>query len=169
MELVKIETVDDVKKFSAEIKKYIFENKMFMDIHGKGYIFVDGWSLVGGMMGVTPIVRELENISDETTIRYRSTVELIKNGQTVGMGIAICTNKEKGKTAFDEYAVASMAQTRAIGKAYRIYIGWIMKMAGFQTTPAEEMDSVDTTVTPEKLKKIVEAYQDGDDTSDGTE
>ena len=50
------------------------------------------------------------------------------------MGFAICTNKEKRQTAFDEYAVASMAQTRAVGKAYRIYLGWIMKMAGFEST-----------------------------------
>lgn len=161
--LVTIESIEDVKKFSLEVKKFIHKNNMWMDIHGKAYVFVDGWSLVGGMMGVTPIIREVENISDETTIRYRSTVELIKDGTTVGMGVAICTNKEKGKTQFDEYAVASMSQTRAVGKAYRIYLGWVIKMAGYQATPAEEMDSVDTTVSEDKLKKIVEEYQDGND------
>jgi len=35
-----------------------------------------------------------------------------------------------------------MAQTRAIGKAYRNKIGFIMKLAGFQGTPAEEMKKV---------------------------
>ena len=33
----------------------------------------------------------------------------------------------------------SMAQTRALGKAYRMALGWIMKMAGYEATPAEEM------------------------------
>jgi hypothetical protein len=33
-----------------------------------------------------------------------------------------------------------MAQTRAIGKAYRNLLAWLMKAAGFEATPAEEMD-----------------------------
>ena len=32
-----------------------------------------------------------------------------------------------------------MAQTRAIGKAYRNVIGWVMKLAGYEATPSEEM------------------------------
>jgi hypothetical protein len=115
------------------------------------------------MLGIRPVVKEIENLSDENTIRYRATVELFNDDKLVGAGVAICTNKEKGKTQFDEYAVLSMAQTRAVGKAYRLNIGWIMKLAGFETTPAEEMDSVDTTVSEDKLKKIVEEYQDGND------
>ena len=35
-----------------------------------------------------------------------------------------------------------MAQTRAIGKAYRNLIGWVMKMAGYEATPKEEMVKV---------------------------
>jgi hypothetical protein len=33
-----------------------------------------------------------------------------------------------------------MAQTRAEGKAYRMLLSWLMKAAGFEATPAEEMD-----------------------------
>ena len=36
-----------------------------------------------------------------------------------------------------------MAQTRAVGKAYRMKIGWLLKVAGYETTPAEEMDAVE--------------------------
>jgi hypothetical protein len=45
-------------------------------------------------------------------------------------------SKEKG---FDEYAILSMAQTRAIGKTYRNVIGFVMKTAGYEARPAEEM------------------------------
>lgn len=34
----------------------------------------------------------------------------------------------------------SMAQTRAIGKAYRNILAWIIRAAGYEPTPAEEMD-----------------------------
>jgi hypothetical protein len=42
-----------------------------------------------------------------------------------------------------------MTQTRAIGKAYRNVIGWVMKTAGHEVTPAEEMArGGDVTSTP---------------------
>jgi hypothetical protein len=54
--------------------------------------------------------------------------------------VAICSNKEGNKRQWDEYAILSMAQTRATGKAFRNLISWLMKAAGFEATPAEEMD-----------------------------
>jgi hypothetical protein len=41
---------------------------------------------------------------------------------------------------WDEYAICSMAQTRATGKAFRNILGWLMRASGFSATPAEEMD-----------------------------
>jgi hypothetical protein len=48
-----------------------------------------------------------------------------------------------------------MAQTRAIGKAYRNLLAWLMKAAGFEATPAEEMDFA-RDETPAKKPKVVE-------------
>ena len=90
--------------------------------------------------------------------KYRAEVSLRdKEGKMVGYGVAICSNREAGKKNFDEYAVASMAQTRAVGKAYRMKIGWLLKVAGYETTPAEEMDAVQEaqTVRTEERKTSV--------------
>ena len=43
-----------------------------------------------------------------------------------------------------------MAQTRAIGKAYRNILAWIIRAAGYEPTPAEEMDYM--TKSPAKVK-----------------
>ena len=67
-------------------------------------------------------------------------VRNIVTGLPVSVGHALCSNKERSKRSFDEYAILSMAQTRAEGKAYRLLLGWLMKAAGFEATPAEEMD-----------------------------
>ena len=64
----------------------------------------------------------------------------IATGQVVGNGTAICSNLEMTKQGFDEYAVSSMVQTRAIAKAYRNLIGYVMTAAGFESTPADEME-----------------------------
>ncbi len=48
--LVKLDNLNDIQTFSTEVKNFIHKNKMWMDIHGKGYVFVDGWALMGGML-----------------------------------------------------------------------------------------------------------------------
>jgi hypothetical protein len=43
-----------------------------------------------------------------------------------------------------------MAQTRAVGKAFRNQLAWLMKAAGFEATPAEEMDFVHEEKKPSR-------------------
>lgn len=66
-------------------------------------------------------------------------IEKLSDKSKVSRGTGYCDNLELKKTDFDEYAVISMAETRSIGKAYRNLIGYVMKAAGFEPTPAEEM------------------------------
>lgn len=155
MEIVKLSTLKEVQTFSTEVKKFIHENKLWSNVQGRPYVNVEGWQFMGGMMGITTAVKNLENLSTDKEIKYRAEVELHKNGQMISSGVAICSNKESGKTGFAEYAIASMCQTRAIGKAYRIYLGWIMKMAGFESTPLEEMQYESPV---ERKEEIVNAY-----------
>jgi hypothetical protein len=61
-------------------------------------------------------------------------------GIRVGSGFGLCSNLELAKSSFDEFAVMSMAQTRAIGRSFKNVIGFIMKASGYAETPAEEMD-----------------------------
>ncbi len=143
-EMVELSTPTDIMAFATSLKEMIVQNHLFSDIRGKNYVNVEGWQIAGAFTGIFPVVEKCENLSDDTCYRYRAEVSLKdKEGATVGYGVAICTNKEAGKKSFDEYAVASMAQTRAVGKAFRLKIGWLLKVAGYETTPAEEMNIVD--------------------------
>ena len=56
-----------------------------------------------------------------------------------------------------------MAQTRAVGKAYRNILSWIVKMAGYEATPAEEIDreAMETNLTKAK-QKVLKAINDHD-------
>jgi len=139
---VNLSNPSDIMEFATNLKDLIVQNKLFTDIRGKNYVNVEGWQIAGAFTGVFPIVEKVENLSEGLTYKYRAEVTLRdKDNNIVGSGMAICTNKEAGKTRFDEYAVASMAQTRAVGKAFRLKIGWLLKIAGYETTPLEEMPS----------------------------
>lgn len=66
----------------------------------------------------------------------------ISDGTKVSFGEGMCSNLEESKIMSAEYAINSTAQTRAIGKALRNLLGFVMSSAGYQATPAEEMDEV---------------------------
>ena len=148
---------DSMLKLSTELSKLIKEKGLSSNIQGKQFVNVEGWQFAGASLGLMPIITSTQDLSNETAIKYMATCEVrnITTGQLVATGIALCSNAEKTKRYFDEYAILSMAQTRAIGKAYRNLLAWLMKAAGFEATPAEEMDFA-RDETPTKKPKVVE-------------
>ena len=139
-----IDKPQQMARMAAILKIHIAKNELYMITKDKktgkekAYVYVEGWQFAGGMLGLKPIITKVEELSEN---KWRAEAEIInrRNGEIEGRGIAICSKKEAKKTMFEEYAIVSMAQTRAIGKAYRNILGWVMKMAGYEGTPAEEM------------------------------
>jgi len=138
-DIVNAESMLDLSK---DLSRLIKEKGLSSNIQGKQFVNVEGWQFAGASLGLMPIITETTDMSKEDEIRYSAKCEVrnITTGQLMAVGIALCSNKEKTKRYFDEYAILSMAQTRAIGKAYRNLLAWLMKAAGFEATPAEEMD-----------------------------
>ena len=156
---------DSMLKLSTELSQLIKEKGLSSNIQGKQFVNVEGWQFAGASLGLMPIITLTTDLSKDDEIKYMATCEVrnITTGQLVATGIALCSNKEKTKRFFDEYAILSMAQTRAIGKAYRNLLAWLMKAAGFEATPAEEMDFADAKAdarakdeAPTKKPKVVE-------------
>ena len=132
----------------AEIlQRFVKEKKLTANIKGKEYPLLEAWQYAGSQLGLYPMLIEVKDISvfrngDLFEIKYSASVEIrrLDNGNRMSLAYAVCSNKEASKRSFDEYAICSMAQTRAEGKAFRMLLSWIMKAAGFEATPAEEMD-----------------------------
>lgn len=141
---------DSMLNLSKDLAKLIKEKGLSSNIQGKQFVNVEGWQFAGASLGLMPIITETTDLTRRGTepgqveIKYMAKCEVrnINTGQLVATGVAICSNFEQSKKRFDEYAILSMAQTRAIGKAYRNLLAWLMKAAGFEATPAEEMDFV---------------------------
>jgi len=163
---------DSMLKLSTELSQLIKEKGLSSNIQGKQFVNVEGWQFAGASLGLMPIITETTDLTRRGTepgqveIKYMAKCEVrnITSGQLVATGVALCSNFERSKKGFDEYAILSMAQTRAIGKAYRNLLAWLMKAAGFEATPAEEMDFADAKAdaravkeeTPTKKPKVVE-------------
>ncbi|KKR46067.1 MAG: hypothetical protein UT82_C0018G0002 [Parcubacteria group bacterium GW2011_GWB1_40_14] len=128
-------------KIAKELSNIINKQKLYAVIQGKKFVTVEGWNTLGAMMGVFPEVVRTEKLAgEEGEIKYLAEVRLkTPQGQVISSAQAICSNKEAIKGGKDEYVIFSMAQTRATGKAFRLAFSWIIKMAGYSPTPAEEM------------------------------
>ena len=112
------------------------------------YVTVEGWEVLGTMLGIVPVTTIIEEIKNDKDriVGYKSRATLyqnpiIQNDEIVGGTIIARAEATADRSGFqkDLFAIASMSQTRALGKAYRMGLSWIMKMAGFEGTFAEDM------------------------------
>ncbi len=127
-----LEKPAEVIAMAEVLKKHVIQQRLFAEIKGKNYVMVEGWMLAGFLTGMNVIVEEPKNLSTPQETKWSVTAKIYSGDKLVGIGYALCSSKEAQKKGFDEYAILSMAQTRAIGKAYRNKIGWIMKLAGYE-------------------------------------
>lgn len=129
-------------ELASELANIIAVKGLSTNIQGKSYVNVEGWQLAGALTGIFPMIEKVELVPAQPgEIKYRAEVSLfrLKDEKKIGFGVAFCSNRERSKKFFDEYAIASMAQTRAVGKAFRATLGWLVKLAGYEGTPADEM------------------------------
>lgn len=163
MEITKIDAFDLARpqqalEVASTLQRFVSEKKLTATIQGKQYPLVEAWQFAGSQLGLIPILKSVEDISTESEIKYEAMVEVVRisDGFVMSRGYAVCSNKEHSKRRFDEYAIASMSQTRAVGKAYRNVLAWLMKAAGFEPTPAEEMDFVKDEVKDERREYLLD-------------
>jgi hypothetical protein len=102
------------------------------------HVKTEGWQLAGSLMGFTVSegpATELPDGSFEATVELRS----ISSGKTLAVASARCGVDEATWKSKPKYARRSMAYTRAIGRAYAQNFRWLIHLAGYEGTPAEEM------------------------------
>jgi len=148
---------DETLDLAKDLAKFIKDNKLSTQVQGKEFVNVEGWQYAGSRLGIVPVVEHVINLSNDQELKYQAKVTLfdLRHGVTVGAGFAICSNKESGKKFYQEFAIASMAQTRAIGKAYRNILAWIIRAAGYEPTPAEEMEYSGNVPAPAVAPAVV--------------
>ena len=119
---------------------------LVMDMRGKKYPLVEWWTTVGSGLGLFPVEVSSNRLNREGEICYEAVVEVRRFGQVVTRASAIASSKERSSWAANEFSIKSMATTRATGKAYRLPLGWLARLAGLEPTPSEEMPQDDGTV-----------------------
>lgn len=137
------ETIARAQIIANALAPIIDQQKLFTLIGKNKHVWVEGWTTMLAMLNIFPSIEFVRNLGRPDEMAYEARVILkTVEGRIIGSAEHMCSNREAGKSGWAEYAVKSMAQTRAVGKAARLSFSWIMSLAGYATTPAEEMDDV---------------------------
>ena len=126
----------------------IFENnlKKPVMINNEKYLEFEDWQTIARFFNTTVGTEKTEKLTDASGkfIGYSATSVVYNNlGNKIGGAEASCLVDEKNWGSKPEFQLKSMAQTRACSKALRNIFGWVVVLAGFKATPAEELNDRD--------------------------
>jgi hypothetical protein len=121
---------------ATALASVVEQKELFKQIGRKKHVYVEGWTLLGSMLGVFPVVEWTRKTDDGWEARVSART---MTGAEVGAAEAMCSRREEKWKDRDEYAIRSMAQTRAVSKALRHPLGFVMTLAGYEATPEAEM------------------------------
>lgn len=152
LDLSPAEQLDKIVVVAAYLKDVIVKQKLSQRYGGnKEYAYVEAWQLLGLWFGIHS---EEESVIRQDDGSYIANVTLVREatGQVVGRASALCSPNERNARGLEDFQIRSKAITRAVGKAYRLKFGIVMAVAGYETTPAEEMDTAPATMRTERTE-----------------
>lgn len=144
---------------ATALSRMVEQQKLYTKIGDKKYPSVEAWMTIARMDNV--VAREVrDGVVQLEDGSFEANVELVRlsDGLVIGHGSARCggtDDKDKwGKADWSKrpaHQRRSMAVTRATSRAFRQHYSWIMALAGYEPTPADEMtsDEPPRDVTPE--------------------
>lgn len=131
------ETIEYATEIANTLKEVILKQGLSLLIQGKQHVRVEGWLTLGTLLGITPVEEWVHELPD---FSYEAKVNLVnQKGVVIAGASALCGIDERRWKSAEKYARRSMAITRATAKAYRLAFGWVMALAGYDATPAEEV------------------------------
>jgi hypothetical protein len=120
-------------------------------INGKTFLQFEDWQTLGRFYGVTAAARSTAYIEQGRVRGYECHAEAIRaDGQVISAAQAMCLDDESKWADKPLFQLRSMAQTRAQAKVLRNVLAWVVVMAGYSGTPAEEMDGGRTQQQPQR-------------------
>src|SRR4051794_29779051 len=128
--------LSNATRIADALKGLIEKQGLAVDVgRDSKHVEVGGWQAAGAMLGAlggqaihaeTDFCRRIWDERESDEIAYEARVEVkTLDGKVVGAAEAMCSSAERNWRGRDEFAIKSMAETRAESRAYRRAIGWV--------------------------------------------
>lgn len=131
-----VQVLTEATRTADALADVLKSRNLTTNIQGKDHVQIEGWQTLGAMLGVTPVCVWTRSLGNGWEARVEART---LDGRVVGSAEAMCTRDEKMWRNRDDYALRSMAQTRASSKALASPLRFVVTLAGYEGTPAEEM------------------------------
>ena len=147
------------KRAADKLIDIVKKNEWSIKVGNGEHLMYEAWQTVGKYFNVTVATKDAEPIEIGGISGFKAIGYVIDNrtGMEVGHAEAYCMRDEEnwstrpkfewqnnkkvkvGDVPVPTFQLASMAQTRAGSKALRQMFGFVVALAGYSPTPAEEM------------------------------
>lgn len=149
--------VTRAKQAAVSLQQVIASKPKPVVIRGEQYLEYEDWQLLGQFYGIAAQTGNAEpvEINGVRGAKAQASLYDIYTGQLLGeIGAeAYCMEDEEHWRGRPWHQLASMAQTRAAAKALRNRFAWVVVLAGYRPTPAEEITD------DQKLQKQAQQQQ----------
>jgi hypothetical protein len=133
----------DIQRGAAiarQLRDYLRQARMTVRLpRGGEHVRIEGWQVLCHMCNLPlPSIVDLRRENREGGYVYVAEALLAYGGREY-RAYGVCSSDEPNWRGKPEFQLASMAQTRAAGKVLRLLLGWVVTLAGYEPTPAEEI------------------------------
>ena len=135
------EVLENASRAARALKQVISQKAHPIIINKKQYLEYEDLQLVAQFYGYTVRTHSAMPVEFNGVKGAKANADLIdfRSGMVVGGAEAYCMADEENWGSKPWFQLASMAQTRAGAKAIRNRMAWVVVLAGYSGTPAEEM------------------------------
>lgn len=138
-----VATIARAKEAAKALQSVIASKPKPVVIRGEQYIEFEDWQLLGNFYGTAVQTYDAVPVEINGIRGAKASASLydIRTGLILGGtgAEAYCMEDEEKWGSSPWYQLASMAQTRAGSKALRNRFAWVVVLAGYRPTPAEEI------------------------------
>ena len=136
--------LEEARVAAKALTTVIESKKKKVVFNGETYLENEDWLTVARFYGVTSRIRSTNFIEYGDVRGFEATAEAFllgpNGGEVISSSEAMCLNDEPNWAKKPLFQLRSMAQTRASSRVLRQVFGWVVVLAGYKATPAEEMD-----------------------------
>lgn len=149
-------------KAAVALKDVVDHKVKPVKMNGETYLEFEDWQTLGNFYNLSAKVVSTTFVQYGPAQGFEAKAEVIDklSGRVITAAESMCLNDEEkwstrakyehqgnqrvkvGEVAVPLFQLRSMAQTRACAKALRNVLAWVVVLAGYKATPAEEMDGV---------------------------
>ncbi|MBT9167555.1 MAG: hypothetical protein DDT22_00940 [candidate division WS2 bacterium] len=160
------EVLAEAQRAAKALADVVSKKKKPVVINNEQYLEFEDWQTVGRFYGITAKITQTQYIDYGNVQGFEAKAVAIKtsDGMEISAAEAMCLNDEPNWKDKPLFQLRSMSQTRACAKALRNVLAWVVVLAGYKPTPAEEIQNVvqdKPPIMPPQAKKQTQADAEG--------